>query len=145
MLYLNVCWHNKNCKNLPRPTKRPIDPSKNPLVMPLDQATYRLYSTLLKDIFLNEKHAIFLKIFNFDTLFTHKCFRHDCRLLSEWWRNFGGGGEERVYNLGLQPFKKWLQHSCFPAKFAKFLSTPFFTEHLRRLLLNSFKRSMWAH
>ena len=65
---------------------RPIDPSKNPLVMSLDQATcgqdtYGLYFTLLEDIFLNGKHAIFLKIFNFDTLLTHKCFKHDCRLL----------------------------------------------------------------
>ena len=28
-----------------------------------------------------------------------------------------------------------LQHRCFPVKFAKFLITPFFTEHLRWLLL----------
>ena len=51
----------------------PIDPSNYPLVMPLDQVicrqgTYWFYSTLLEDIFLNEKHAIFLKIFNFNTL-----------------------------------------------------------------------------
>ena len=26
--------------------------------------------------------------------------------------------------------KKKLQHRCFPVKFAKFLRTPFFTEHL---------------
>ena len=33
------------------------------------QGTYGLYSTLLEGIlFLNEKHAVFLKIFNFDTL-----------------------------------------------------------------------------
>ena len=31
--------------------------------------------------------------------------------------------------------KKSLQHRCFPVKFAKFLRTPFFTEHLRWLLL----------
>ena len=31
--------------------------------------------------------------------------------------------------------KKRLQHRCFPVKFAKFLRTPFFTEHLRWLLL----------
>ena len=31
--------------------------------------------------------------------------------------------------------KKRLQHSCFPVKFEKFLRTPFFTEHLRWLLL----------
>ena len=30
-----------------------------------------------------------------------------------------------------------LQHRRFPVKFAKFLRTPFFTEHLRWLLLNS--------
>ena len=31
--------------------------------------------------------------------------------------------------------KKRLQHRCFPVKFAKFLRTTFFTEHLRWLLL----------
>ena len=31
--------------------------------------------------------------------------------------------------------KKKLWHRCFPVNFAKFLRTPFFTEHLRRLLL----------
>ena len=31
--------------------------------------------------------------------------------------------------------KKRLQRRCFPVKFAKFLKTPFFTEHLRWLLL----------
>ena len=32
--------------------------------------------------------------------------------------------------------KKRLWHRCFPVRFAKFLRTPFFTEHLRWLLLN---------
>ena len=32
-------------------------------------------------------------------------------------------------------FKKRLWHRCFPVNFAKFLRTPFFTEHLRCLLL----------
>ena len=41
--------------------------------MPLDQVTcgqdtYGLYFTYPEDTFLNEKHAIFLKIFSFDTL-----------------------------------------------------------------------------
>ena len=31
--------------------------------------------------------------------------------------------------------KKRLWHRCFPVNFAKFLRTPFFTEHLRWLLL----------
>ena len=31
--------------------------------------------------------------------------------------------------------KKRLQHKCFPVNFHKFLKTPFFTEHLRWLLL----------
>ena len=31
--------------------------------------------------------------------------------------------------------KKRLWHRCFPVNFAKFLGTPFFTEHLRWLLL----------
>ena len=31
--------------------------------------------------------------------------------------------------------KKRLWHKCFPVNFAKFLRTPFLTEHLRRLLL----------
>ena len=31
--------------------------------------------------------------------------------------------------------KKRLQHRCFPVKFAKLLRTPFFTEHIRWLLL----------
>ena len=32
-------------------------------------------------------------------------------------------------------FKKRLQYRCFPVKFAKFLRTPFSTEHLQWLLL----------
>ena len=35
----------------------------------------------------------------------------------------------------LQLYLKSLQHCCFPVKFAKFLRTLFFTEHLRWLLL----------
>ena len=31
--------------------------------------------------------------------------------------------------------KKSLWHRCFPVNFAKFLRTPFFTEHIRWLLL----------
>ena len=47
---------------------------------------------------------------------------------------------ETLFNkfAGLRPatlLKKSLWHRCFPANFAKFLSTPFFTEHLRWLLL----------
>ena len=40
---------------------------------------------------------------------------------------------------GLRPatlLKKRLWHWCFPVNFAKFLRTPFFTEHLWWLLLN---------
>ena len=33
-----------------------------------EQDTYGRYSTLLQDIFLNEKHTIFVEIFSFDTL-----------------------------------------------------------------------------
>ena len=39
---------------------------------------------------------------------------------------------------GLRPatlLKKRLWHRCFPVNFAKFLRTPFLTEHLRWLLL----------
>ena len=39
---------------------------------------------------------------------------------------------------GLRPatlLKKRLWHRCFPVSFVKFLRTPFFTEHLRWLLL----------
>ena len=35
--------------------------------------------------------------------------------------------------------KKRLWHKCFPLNFAKFLRTPFLTEHLRRLLLKQLK------
>ena len=41
---------------------------------------------------------------------------------------------------GLRPatlLKKRLWHRCFSVNFAKFLRTPFLTEHLRWLLLNS--------
>ena len=34
--------------------------------------------------------------------------------------------------------KKRLWHRCFPVNFAKFLRTPFFTEHLRWLLLYNY-------
>ena len=37
----------------------------------------------------------------------------------------------------------FIKNRCFPVKFAKFLRTPFFTEHLRWLLLNKPKRSLW--
>ena len=37
--------------------------------------------------------------------------------------------------------KKRLQHRCFPVKFAIFLRTPFFIEHLRWLLLNKPRRT----
>ena len=48
---------------------------------------------------------------------------------------------ESLFNnvAGLQAcnfFKKSLQRRCFPVKFAKFLGTSFFTEHLRWLLLS---------
>ena len=33
--------------------------------------------------------------------------------------------------------KKSVWHRCFPVNFAKFLRTPFFTKHLRRLLLKN--------
>ena len=43
--------------------------------------------------------------------------------------------------------KKRLWHRCFPVNFVKFLETPFFTEHLLRLLLNLkglfWKKSIW--
>ena len=47
---------------------------------------------------------------------------------------------ETLFNkfAGLRPatlLKKSLWHRCFPVNFAKFLRTPFFTEHLRWLLL----------
>ena len=39
--------------------------------------------------------------------------------------------------------KKRLWHRCFPVNFAKFLRTPFFTEHLRWLLLH-LRHSTWS-
>ena len=50
--------------------------------------------------------------------------------------------------------EKRLQHRCFPVKFAKFLRTPFFTEHIRWLLLEishelspfiAFEDNEWCH
>ena len=38
--------------------------------------------------------------------------------------------------------KKSLWHMCFPVNFPKSLRTPFFTEHLRWLLLYAFHRSL---
>ena len=40
-------------------------------------------------------------------------------------------------NLLQNVFKKRLQHRCFSVKFAKFLRTTFFTEHLRCLFLSN--------
>ena len=37
--------------------------------------------------------------------------------------------------------KKRLQHRCFPVKFAQFLRIPFFTGHLRWLLLSFLKQN----
>ena len=47
---------------------------------------------------------------------------------------------EPLFNkyAGLKAFnfiKKRLQHRCFPVKIAKFLEIPFFTEHIKWLLL----------
>ena len=40
--------------------------------------------------------------------------------------------------------KKRLQHRCFPVKFAKILSTPFFAKHIRSLLLEiSYELSLY--
>ena len=36
--------------------------------------------------------------------------------------------------------EKRLKHRCFPVKFAKYLRTPFFTEHLQWLLLQRLKK-----
>ena len=44
---------------------------------------------------------------------------------------------------GLQLLKKRPQRRCFPVKFAKFLRTPFLTEHLRWLLLYFFKKVLF--
>ena len=44
---------------------------------------------------------------------------------------------EKVAERPATLFKKRFQHWCFPVKFAKFLRTRFFTEHLRWLLLTS--------
>ena len=41
--------------------------------------------------------------------------------------------------------KKRLQHKSFPVKFAQFLRTPFFTEHLRWLLLSFLKWKKWRN
>ena len=40
--------------------------------------------------------------------------------------------------------KKRLQYRCFPKKFAKFLRTPFFTEHLWWLLLSALKKYIFS-
>ena len=40
-------------------------------------------------------------------------------------------------------FKKRLQHRCFPVKLAKFLITPFLTEHFRWLLLLNTNLGAW--
>ena len=39
-------------------------------------------------------------------------------------------------------FKKRLWYRCFPMNFAKFLGTPFLTEHLRPLLLSFEKKQI---
>ena len=41
--------------------------------------------------------------------------------------------------------RKRPQHRCFPKKFAKFLRTPFFTEHLRQPLLDMEKKHVLIH
>ena len=46
----------------------------------------------------------------------------------------------QIYNF----IKKRLQHMCFSVKFAKFLSTPFFTEHLQRVLLYRLEIRFWT-
>ena len=40
--------------------------------------------------------------------------------------------------------KKRFWHRCFPVNFAKFLRTPFLTEHLRWLLLHSLTNKRWC-
>ena len=57
---------------------------------------------------------------------------------------FTGNTCARVsFSTGLRPatlLKKRLWHRCFPVNFAKFLRTPFLTEHLQWLLL---KTAFW--
>ena len=43
---------------------------------------------------------------------------------------------KKLKAFGLHLHKIRLQHRCFPVKFAKFLRTPFLTEHLQWLLLH---------
>ena len=60
-------------------------------------------------------------------------------------------GKHQCWSLFLLKFqawtcnfiKKWLQHKFYPVKFPNFLRTYFFTEHLRWLLLNKPKSSLW--
>ena len=48
-------------------------------------------------------------------------------------------GKHQCWSLA----SNFIKNRCFPVKFANFLRTPFFTEHLRWLLLNKPRRSLW--
>ena len=73
------------------------------------------------------------------------CWRHDIwifgKLKFDYLKNEKSFRSEikktffRVYQVFSFRHTKRLQHRCFPMKIAKFLRTPFFTEHLQWLLL----------
>ena len=70
------------------------------------------------------KTMTFLKAWNFRSSLSQMFFKISVL------KYFSNSQESRPYNF----IKKRLQHRCFPAKFAKLLSTPSFTEHLWWLL-----------
>ena len=76
---------------------------------------------------------------------TYRSSHQRCSIIKGVLRNFAKfTGKHLCQRLffkvaGLRPatlLKKSLRHRCFPVNFAKFLRTPFFTEHLRWLLLH---------
>ena len=56
-------------------------------------------------------------------------FRSKTLVLELMFNEFGGLHTFSIF------IKRILQHRCFPMKFMKILRTPFFTEHIRRLIL----------
>ena len=51
-------------------------------------------------------------------------------------------GKHQCWSFACNFIKKRLQHRRFPVKFANFLRTSFFTEHLRWLILSKPRRSL---
>ena len=93
--------------------------------------------TAKKTIAWSSRSQLFIKIPQFKILKFRNIHRKEL-VLEPLFNKVAG---RKTWNF----IKKRLQYRCFPVKFANFLTTPSFTEHLRQLLLAFFLNKMKTH